>query len=658
MPLQEVHTGFTFNFDGSKLSAIERGVKRTTKNLGHIGERTAAFQSQMGGVLQRARGIIGAYLGFRAVRSITTGYAQAADAVAKFSNGLGINAQKYQALTHAGQLNGLTLEEMNVALPNLAKNAGNAADGSKSMADAFRRAGVEFKAGKALGDPIDLLHAFADGLKDVNDPIRRTQILMNTFGRSGKKMGVLMSQGSEGIKKAMAEAQKLGIVLSDKDLKAAEQFNDEMLRVKSIMIGVRNAIATRVVPALTRLLTRFKEWWLEGRNAEHAMRALKVTAILVGIVIGRMIGGAVIKQISIFVRGILAAASAIRTMGVAASITALKVLAIFAAIALVVLLIEDLIYFAQGKDSLIGRILGDSSIATTLRNALLNFWKQVKQSWSEMRPKLLEAWEALKPVLEKVGKLLKPIIGMAFKSAIASLIGLLYLLTFSLEQVSGSMSVMRSIFAKAGEAIAWLADWLTEKWEDFSDNVGGSFEDLEVDIKKLAALFGISLGGSASTVSRAWDTATAGIRKALGVLRAAVKEAKGWLDKLTGGGASAAVSTAENFIGRLTGRTGTKIGKAVTGQAGDVGAMGTMAAQLALNQPPALIGVPAGMGFGIGIAPQTVNNSMAPGAIQVTVQGGEPGAVVTAIRAGLKKQLAKTFTDASRDIKPPPRGQR
>jgi hypothetical protein len=279
MAFQEVLTRYGFEFDQGKFAAIERGVKRNVKNLNTVAQKTDQFRQRMGGFFQQAKGVIGAYLGFRVIRTITSDYAQAADQVAKFSNGLGINAQKYQALTHAAQLNGISIAELNVALPNLAKRAGDAADGSKEAALAFSRAGVALKdeSGK-LKDPIDLLTDLADGMKGVDKTGRRTQVLMSLFGRAGKKMGVLMAQGSEGI-------------------------NDEMLRVKSIMTGIRNTIASRVLPVLNRQLRAFQMWWREGNNAERAMRSLKAIGIALTFVIGRMITGAVIKQVTLFVRG-------------------------------------------------------------------------------------------------------------------------------------------------------------------------------------------------------------------------------------------------------------------------------------------------------------------------------------------------------------------
>lgn len=659
MPLQEVHTGFTFNFDGSKLSAIQRGVGRASTNLNTIAAKTEAFSQKMGGFFQRAKQVVGAYLGFRAVRAITTDYANAADAVAKFSAGLGINAQEYQKLTFAAKLNGLTMEEMNMALPKFAKSAADAADGSKAMADAFSRAGLKLKGDKFLGDPIGMLKAFADGLKDIKDPIRKAQILQNSFGRAGKKMGVLMAQGSEGIKKAMEEAEKYGHVLSDKQLKAAEKYNDEMLRVKSIMIGIRNAIASRLLPALTRQLTAFRTWWVEGRNAERALRALKLVALFTGIVIARLIGASVLRHVKLFVQGIWAGVQALRAMGVAGAATALKIWAIVAAFAIVALVIEDLIGFAQGKDSVIGRILGPSKLATDLKKALLDIGKSALKAWKELKPALLAAWEALKPSLRELGALLKPLAGPAFKIAIMALITSLHALNFIIGQVTTSIKAMKAVATAVGNALKSTAEIVTVAWEDTTDAIKDGLNDAKGVAKTVATALGIDLGKTAKTVGKAWDLATAGIRKTLDTIVSAARTAL----------AAIAAVTGKSKVGISLG-AGTKAALAAAGQAPEVSPTGQPVVA-GLFQPRGVTafrgaGAPAaparafGLGAAVGGLQQRIANvSVAAGAVQVTTSAtGDPEQIAAAQNIAIVKGFSKLVTDASRDLVKPPRGQR
>lgn len=615
MAMQTVHTAFTFGFDQGKLGAIEAGVKKASGNLKNIAANTDQFRQKMGNALNRVKGLVGAYLGFRAVKAITLDYAKAADATAKLAAGLGISAQQYQRMNHAAALSGITTDELNMAIPKLAKSAGDAADGSKAMALAFRRANTDIKdqTGK-IKDPITLLTDLADGLKGVEDKGRKTQILMNIFGRAGKKMGVLLDQGSEGIKKAMMEADKLGIVLSGKQLKAAENFNDEMLRVKSVFLGVRNMIAGRVLPVLTRQLRAFQLWWREGNNAERALRALKGIAFFAAIAMGRIITGMVIKQVAAFTKGVWALVRGLNAANLAATVTALKITAIFAAIGLVILIIEDLIGFAQGKDSLIGRILGPTSLAKDLREALLKAWRDIKEAWGEMKPQLVAAWEELKPHLKEIGRLIKPLIGPAFKIAIYAIITAIRSLSFWIQAGITQIRVLKTAY----------------------DTILGS-------IKSLAKWLGIDLAGAAAAASRAWKIGVAGILGALAPLIYAFKKAIalknavfGIVEKAETGAASSAVGIMDKLLPQTE--------KTSTGSPVMTG----------LFQP-----APVAAFAGGGVGNRNINTTVSEGAVKMTVNAtGDPQAIAAAVNRETIRGLNKVFTAASRDLVRPPSGQR
>lgn len=632
MPLQEVHTGFTFNFDGSKMSAIQRGVKRASTGLNSAATHAARFQDKMGGAFARAGQLIGAYAGFRALKSLTSDYAKGADAVAKFSSGLGINAQEYQKLTFAAELSGITMEELNMALPKFAKSAADAADGSKAMADAFGRAGLKLKGGQFLGDPIDMLKAFSDGLKNVKDPIRKAQILQNSFGRAGKKMGVLMSQGSEGIKKAMEEAKKYGHVLSSGQLKAAEKYNDEMLRARSIMIGIRNAIASKLLPALTKQLTAFRTWWVEGRNAEHALRALKLVAIFTGIVIAQLFGASVIRNVKIFVQGIWAGVQALRAMGLAGAFAAIKIWAIIAAFALVALLIEDLIGFAQGKDSVIGRLLGDTSLAKDLKKSLLDLWKSIKNAWTEMKPALLDAWRALKPAVEDLWRVVRPLIGPAFRAGIFALIVSLEGLTGMINMVSTSVVMLTSL------------------WAIGVDTVNSLLAKLSNTVKTVASVFGVDLGGAASSFKKAWSGGIGAVLGMLSPLVSAMNKALSLKNKLFG--VSLGSLNLADKVKKNRERMIANAGMAPSAQP----FFRATPQDTVFNGAPSTMPQPS---FGNGFASKSINTNMASGAVAVTVHAsGDPKQIAAEVSKQTGRAIKNVITSASRDLVKAPQGQR
>ena len=129
--LSEVLTHWGFSFDANRLSMITGKIARTDKVLNRTAHNVDIFQQRMGTFFTRAKQLVGAYLGFRAVRSITTDFAQLADATGKTAEGLGIATAEYSALGFVAQSGGLEITLLGNAMGKLSRRAAEAAKGSK-----------------------------------------------------------------------------------------------------------------------------------------------------------------------------------------------------------------------------------------------------------------------------------------------------------------------------------------------------------------------------------------------------------------------------------------------------------------------------------------------------------------------------------------------
>lgn len=654
-PLQEVHTGFTFAFDGTKFAAIQRGVKRASTNLNTIAQKTEVFTQRVGGALRRIGQLVGAYVGYRAVRALTIDYAVAADAVAKFATATGLSTETYQGLIHAVGIGGTDQENLNKALTQLSKRALEANQGLKTQQRAFGELGVEVtdSTGK-LKAADQLFLEMSDGLVNLEDKEKRTGLAMQMLGRTGATLLPTMLEGSKGIKVLIAEAKKLGKVLSKEQLKAAEKFNDEMLRVKAVLEGVRNTIASKVLPIFSKQLEAFRKWWVEGNNAERALRTLKLMAFFTGLVIARIVGASVLRNIKLFVQGIWAGVQALRAMGLAGAVAAIKIWAIIAAFVFVALAIEDLIAFAQGKDSVIGRILGPTSLAKDLKDALIGIGVAAKKAWKDLKPALLDAWKALKPALKELGEAMKPLAGPTFRAGVWLLVDSLKALAAGIEITAGSIKGMTWAFTAGVNGMSKAVDWFTLKWEIASENIDDALEDLKETAKEVAKALGIDLSVAAGMVKMAWDLSLGDIIKGLGKVVNAVRSATALLAALTG-----------QKVGGITGgiETMVKRGRAVPAGAPGVGMPllpgGIHPAPHLLFMPPPTRALPGFGGAGVGAPQQAIGVEVAAGAIQLRVTAhGDPKQIAKEIATQVTAGINAAFTGASRDLVKAPRGQR
>jgi len=126
----------------------------------------------------------------------------------------------------------------------------------------------------------------------------------------------------------------------------------------SVVIG-------RWLTGAVRKLTSGIEWL--RRNTDTVIKTFKVLgSVLVGLALFK-VGEGFVKLTAV-----------VRNLDAAAKLLSLKFLLIGAAVALVILVLDDLISFAQGDESVIGRILPEGE-AAKLRAGLLTIWESLSK---------------------------------------------------------------------------------------------------------------------------------------------------------------------------------------------------------------------------------------------------------------------------------------
>jgi hypothetical protein len=181
---------------------------------------------------------------------------ESADVLAKQSQALNVSAADLQGWQWAAKLSGSSAEEFTSAFTKFNRNVAEASKGTGPAADALKALGIT--AGDIKGKlPIDLLDQVADGLKGVEDPGKRVQIIMALLGKSGAKLLPTFLEGSEGLKKLRGEVGALGASFDEDFLEQAQEVNDNIDRLK---MGARGLAIQAIAP----LLPLITEWTQKG----------------------------------------------------------------------------------------------------------------------------------------------------------------------------------------------------------------------------------------------------------------------------------------------------------------------------------------------------------------------------------------------------------
>lgn len=177
-----------------------------------------------------------------------------ADQANKTAQKIGVTTEALTGLQYAAKLADVDNEALQASLVKLAKNMSAAADGSKSQQKAFEDLGIEVTNSNGTLRSVDsVLSDVAEKFSHLEDGAKKAALAQEIFGRSGADLIPLLNAGADGIGKMQAEAKEFGLVISGETARAAEEFNDNLTRLKATGEGFKNSVVAEMLPALSRI---------------------------------------------------------------------------------------------------------------------------------------------------------------------------------------------------------------------------------------------------------------------------------------------------------------------------------------------------------------------------------------------------------------------
>ncbi|MEA1015589.1 hypothetical protein [Sphingosinicella sp. LY1275] len=216
---------------------LTRGLNKAQNDL-------KGFHGKVSAVGAGLKGAFAGLMGGMAVGALTNAIGQGleyASSLGEISQQLGVTTDTLQTFRHAASQVGISQEDMDKGLAKLTRSLGELQQGAKPMADAFAAIGLSAKQleGMEAGEAMRLI---ADGLAKIPDAAKRAAIEVDIFGRTGQKLDTLLAGGSKAINDLTNEARELGLVLTDEQIRKADDAADKYAKLKNV-INVRIAAA-------------------------------------------------------------------------------------------------------------------------------------------------------------------------------------------------------------------------------------------------------------------------------------------------------------------------------------------------------------------------------------------------------------------------------
>ena len=182
------------------------------------------------------------------------GQLNAADEMGKAAQKFGVPVEALSRLKYAADLSDVSMETLGTGLKKLSSNMVAAAKGGKSQTEMFAAMGVSVvDAEGKLRSTEAVLQDVAAQFAVMPDGAAKTAMAVKLFGKAGAEMIPLLNAGKTGLQAMAEEATKLGLVISADTAKSAENFNDNLIRLKGAMGGLVVQITASLAPMLEKL---------------------------------------------------------------------------------------------------------------------------------------------------------------------------------------------------------------------------------------------------------------------------------------------------------------------------------------------------------------------------------------------------------------------
>lgn len=229
-------------------------ITKTADGLGAIPTSTAvaagAFAAVLAVVVKLEKKLM----------DMTKEAADSAKNLVDMSSQTGISTENLQAFQYAEDFIGVSSDQLADSLKDLTTKMSDAANGNEETAAKFDQLGVSiYDAQDNLRSSYDVFLDVIDGLGEMSNQAERDALAMGLINESAQKLNPLIEQGSGSLKKYAAEAENVGYILSNDQLKALTAVDEAQNRLLKSQEAVSKQISAEYAPYMSDALNETRE---------------------------------------------------------------------------------------------------------------------------------------------------------------------------------------------------------------------------------------------------------------------------------------------------------------------------------------------------------------------------------------------------------------
>lgn len=254
------------------LEKTDEDIKKADKSTESFGDEIRSVAGSLGGTVSPAieklaskfdgltKQVGNCILGVAAIASAFISCSKEAaawaDELLTTSQVTGIATDELQKLEYASKLVDVDVNTMTTSMQKLTKGMSDYRNGTGEAAEAFEKLRIRVTDGNGqLRDANTVYYEAIDALSKIKNETERNALAMRLFGESAQQLNPLIEAGSSKLKELGEEAENLGIVMGEEDVKKLGKLNDAMDKFDSTMDALKNNLGLSLLPLLTNLFS-------------------------------------------------------------------------------------------------------------------------------------------------------------------------------------------------------------------------------------------------------------------------------------------------------------------------------------------------------------------------------------------------------------------
>jgi len=182
-------------------------------------------------------------------------FADMGDEVHKMSLRTGIATESLSRLKYAAELGGASLSTVEKGVKKMSSTLADAKDGMATTVDAMTALGLTVEEFDGL-NPEEAFMKMAGAVAAIEDPLMRSALAQDVFGKAGTELLPMLSEGTEGLQAMMSEAEKFAVIMDKDAAEAAAKLTDQMSQLKGGFQKIQGTIAEQLIPILIPLIDK------------------------------------------------------------------------------------------------------------------------------------------------------------------------------------------------------------------------------------------------------------------------------------------------------------------------------------------------------------------------------------------------------------------